>query len=123
MSLSTAEPIRIPTASGAPQATGEVDLRMNLPAGDVAPPNAPGNFDPDDPSTYNHSTSVTIFDSLGDSHIMTYYFIKDPVQANEWTMFTAVDGTPVDIPDPGGQFEPDGVTLQQVLLLVMFRAI
>ncbi|WP_448249191.1 flagellar hook protein FlgE [Thalassotalea agariperforans] len=110
VSLSTAEPIRIPTASGAPQATGEVDLRMNLPAGDVAPANAPGNFDPEDPSTYNHSTSVTIFDSLGDSHIMTYYFIKDPVQANEWTMFTAVDGTPVDIPDPGGQFEPDGVT-------------
>lgn len=110
VSLSTAEPIRIPTASGAPQSTAEVDLRMNLPAGDVAPANAPGNFDPADPITYNHSTSVTIFDSLGDSHIMTYYFIKDPVQANEWTMFTAVDGTPVNIPDPGGQVEPDGVT-------------
>ena len=106
VSLSTAEPIRIPTASGAPQATSEVDIRMNLPAGDVAPANAPGNFDPADPLTYNHSTSVTIFDSLGDSHIMTYYFIKDPVQANEWTMFTAVDGEAVNIPDPGGQVHP-----------------
>ncbi|MGJ8692801.1 MAG: flagellar hook protein FlgE [Thalassotalea sp.] len=106
VSLSTAEPIRIPTASGAPQATSEVDIRMNLPAGDVAPANAPGNFDPEDPLTYNHSTSVTIFDSLGDSHIMTYYFIKDPAVTNEWTMYTAVDGNPVDVPDPGGQVHP-----------------
>jgi len=35
VSLSTAEPIRIPTASGAPQQSGEVDIRMNLPAGDT----------------------------------------------------------------------------------------
>lgn len=101
VSLSTTEPIRIPTASGAPQASSEVDLRMNLPAGDVQPAGAPGNFDINDPLTYNHSTSVTVFDSLGDSHIMTYYFVKTAT-ANEWNMFTAVDGTPVNIADPGG---------------------
>lgn len=101
VSLSTTEPIRIPTASGAPQSTSEVDLRMNLPAGDVQPAGAPGNFDVSDPLTYNHSTSVTVFDSLGDSHIMTYYFVKTGT-ANEWNMFTAVDGTPVNIADPTG---------------------
>ena len=35
VALSTASPIQIPTASGAPQATTEVDIRMNLPAGDA----------------------------------------------------------------------------------------
>jgi len=100
VSLSTASPIRIPTASGAPTPTSEVDIRMNLPAGDAFITGAPANFDPTDPLTYNHSTSVTVFDSLGDSHIMTYYFIKeDPtVNANTWTMYTAVDGTMLDIP-------------------------
>ena len=73
VSLSTATPILIPTASGAPTKTSEVDIRMNLPAGDVAPANPV--FDPTDPLTFNNSTSVTIFDSLGDSHVMTYYFI------------------------------------------------
>jgi len=100
VSLSTAAPIRIPTASGAPTPSTEVDIRMNLPAGDAFITGAPANFDPTDPLTYNHSTSVTVFDSLGDSHIMTYYFIKeDPaVNANTWTMYTAVDGTMLDIP-------------------------
>ena len=104
VSLSTTEPIRIPTASGAPTPTSEVDIRMNLPAGDSYISNAPGNFDPDDPLTFNHSTSVTIFDSLGDSHIMTYFFVKDdptpapgPDNANEWMLFAAVDGNVIDL--------------------------
>jgi flagellar hook protein FlgE len=101
VSLSTAEPIRVPTASGAPTKTSEVDVRMNLPAGDSYISGSPGNFDPDDPLTFNNSTSVTIFDSLGDSHVMTYFFIKDDptVSPNNWVMFAAVDGNPIDLVD------------------------
>jgi flagellar hook protein FlgE len=104
VSLSTAEPIRIPTASGAPTETSEVDIRMNLPAGDSYIANTPGNFDPDDPLTYNNSTSITIFDSLGDSHIMTYFFIKDDpaTNPNEWIVFSAVDGEVINLQDPNG---------------------
>ncbi|WP_114325260.1 flagellar hook protein FlgE [Candidatus Colwellia aromaticivorans] len=94
VSLSTATPVLIPTASGAPTKTSEVDIRMNLPAGDVAPANPV--FDPTDPLTFNNSTSVTIFDSLGDSHVMTYYFVK--ASANQWNMFTAVDDVMVNVP-------------------------
>ncbi|SEK50110.1 flagellar hook protein FlgE [Colwellia chukchiensis] len=104
VSLSTAEPIRIPTSSGAPQQSSEVDIRMNLPAGDAYISGAPGNFDQTDPLTFNHSTSVTVFDSLGDSHIMTYYFVKDDpsTNPNEWNVFAAIDGTMVDlVADPG----------------------
>ncbi len=113
VSLSTAKPIRIPTASGAPTKTSEVDIRMNLPAGDAFISSAPGNFDPEDPLTFNHSTSVTIFDSLGDSHIMTYYFVKDdpsvPATANTWMLFAAVDGEMIDLEDPaGGGTNPTG---------------
>jgi len=93
VALSTAAPVLIPTSSGAPTKTNEVDVRMNLPAGDTAPAFA---FDHTDPLTYNNSTSVTIFDSLGDSHVMTYYFRKQ--SANNWEMFTAVDNTLVNIP-------------------------
>jgi len=99
VSLSTSSPIRIPTASGAPTQTSEVDVRMNLPAGDTPITGAPANFDMTDPLTYNHSTSVTVFDSLGDSHIMTYYFIKDPGNANEWFLTSAVDGTLLNMRD------------------------
>jgi flagellar hook protein FlgE len=99
VSLSTAEPILIPTASGAPTKTSEVDVRMNLPAGDSYIAGAPGGFDPDDSLTFNNSTSVTIFDSLGDSHIMTYYYIKDDPNTapNQWMLFAAIDGKVIDL--------------------------
>ncbi len=99
VSLSTASPIQIPTSSGAPQFTTEVDVRMNLPAGDSYITGAPLNFDPSDPLTFNNSTSVTIFDSLGDSHVMTYYFLKeDPATApNQWTLFSAIDGNVINM--------------------------
>ena len=111
VSLSTAEPIRIPTSSGAPQKTSEVNIRMNLPAGDTYSADAEANFDPEDPTTFNHSTSVNIFDSLGDSHIMTYYFVKDdPATApNQWMLFAAVDGKAINLEDPGG-VAPQGGT-------------
>ena len=102
VSLSTATPIQIPTSSGAPTETSEVDIRMNLPAGESFISGAPGNFDQTDPLTFNHSTSVTVYDSLGDSHVMTYYFVKeDPTTTpNSWLMFSAVDGTMVNVQDP-----------------------
>ena len=119
VSLSTATPIQIPTASGAPQFTTEVDVRMNLPAGDSYITDAPLNFDPTDPLTFNNSTSVTVFDSLGDSHVMTYYFVKDnpndvagpPIvlgKPNEWILFAAIDGKTIDLEDPLGDSAADG---------------
>ncbi len=111
VSLSTAKPVRIPTASGAPKQTAEVDLRMNLPAGASYIAGAPANFDKSDTLTFNHSTSVTVFDSLGESHVMTYYFVKQnpATDPNKWAMFAAVDGKMVDIQDPaGGSTNPRG---------------
>ncbi len=97
VALSTTEPVRIPDSSGSPQQTQEVDLKMNLPAGDQALD--PADFDPSDPLTYNNATSVTVYDSLGDSHVQTFYFIKDanfPTD-NEWLMFTAIDGNLINL--------------------------
>ena len=102
VALSTTEPVRIPDSSGSPQQTSEVDIRMNLPAGDSALD--PADFNPEDPLTYNAATSVTVYDSLGDSHVMTYYFIKDGTAGvdNEWYVATAVDDTLVDMTDSTG---------------------
>jgi flagellar hook protein FlgE len=92
--------VRIPDSSGAPQQTTEVSLKMNLPAG--AEPVNLELFNPEDPNTYNAATSVTVFDTLGESHVMTYYFMKDEAAVaadpprNEWVGVTFVDDQPVD---------------------------
>lgn len=64
-------------------------------------------FDPNDEGTYNHATSVTINDSLGNEHIMTQYFVKqeydptDPTTSqNQWVMYVQIDGQDVGDPDP-----------------------
>ena len=93
VALSTTEPVTIPDSSGSPTATSEVSLTMNLPAGEEAVD--PAFFDPDDTTTYNSATSVTVYDSLGDSHVMTYYFMKDSLNDNEWLGVTYVDDIPL----------------------------
>lgn len=94
VALSTTVAVRIPDSSGSPQQTTEVSPRFNLPAGDDAVD--VDLFDPADPLTYNAATSITVYDSLGDSHIMTYYFMKDVAATNEWVAVTYVDDQPVN---------------------------
>lgn len=110
VALSTTVPVRIPDSSGSPQPTSRVDMDLNLNAGEAALD--PALFDPKDEKTYNYSTSVTVYDSLGESHIMTYYFMKDanpPVRPpatsanpNEWLVVSAVDDVLVNMQDSNG---------------------
>ncbi|MDO3382615.1 flagellar hook-basal body complex protein [Gilvimarinus algae] len=64
-------------------------------------------FDPNDQATYNHGNSTTIYDSLGNPHIMTQYFVKQPfdpmdpsTSPNHWLMYVQIDGQNVGDPDP-----------------------
>ena len=62
-------------------------------------------FDPSDQDTYNHATSTTIYDSLGNPHVMTQYFVKEPLdpdrpnEQNLWVMYVQIDGYEVGDPD------------------------
>ncbi len=48
-----------------------------------------GTFSPTNPNTYNNSTSLTIYDSLGASHIASLYFQKS--SSNTWNTFLTID--------------------------------
>ncbi len=96
-SLSSTQNLRLPESAGVPQQTGQVTLGINLPS-DV-PALDITNFNPTDNATYSRSTSANIFDSQGESHIATVYYIKNAGSAtgNEWHMFHYIDNEPVDI--------------------------
>ncbi|MEX2475150.1 flagellar hook protein FlgE [Marinobacter sp.] len=54
-------------------------------------------FNPLDQRTYNHATSTTIYDSLGNSHELTQFFVKEPSPGNgvgqsEWSIYMQIDG-------------------------------
>ncbi len=79
--LTSAVPLQLPVTSGDPQATANISLGVNLPAdADVVTEKdqfSDGyNFNPNNPDTFTNSTSITIFDDLGNPTIATIYFIK-----------------------------------------------
>lgn len=57
------------------------------------------SFNPGDQETYNNSTSVSIYDSLGNSHVLTMFYVKEAAP-NTWTMYAQIDGEDVGDPNP-----------------------
>jgi len=83
------------TGLSQPQATSTASITANLPANATQPPDAP--FAANDPNSYNNTTSLTVYDSLGAAHTASLYFIKGAT-ANDWTVQLTVDGTAVGAP-------------------------
>lgn len=87
-------------------------------------------FDPTNQETYNAATSLSIFDSLGNPHAMSLYYVKERFtpgvsgeEENRWSLYVLIDGYDVGDPDPNlpppqnseatrsrfeVQFNPDG---------------
>jgi len=101
--LTSAKSLQLPTTAGLPQASSKIDLGVNLPAdAEILPQqaqyssgNAVYRFDRNDPNTFNRSTSITVFDSLGNPSIATIYYVKtsnatieDPT--NKWQTYIYV---------------------------------
>ena len=85
--LDSAIPLQLPVTSGAPQATSNIDLAVNLDSGSVVVPDQDKysggyTFDPNDTDSFTNSTSLTIFDDLGNPTIATVYFIKTQSSAD-----------------------------------------
>jgi len=67
--------MKVPDQFGQPKESENIDIGVNLPASAEA--KNPSNFDFNEASTYNKSTSLTMYDSLGQPYKMTTYYVKD----------------------------------------------
>ena len=79
--LVSANPLQLPITSGTPQATSNIELGVNVPATapvitEKAEFSTGYTFSPTNPESFNNSTSITIFDDLGNPTIATIYFIR-----------------------------------------------
>lgn len=86
------EDLRLITSDSAPQATSVAEVVYNLPAN--APQPTTATFDPAIPSSYNNSTSLTVYDTLGAAHTASIYFVKSAVP-NTWQAHLYLDGNAV----------------------------
>ncbi|HET7267206.1 MAG TPA: flagellar hook protein FlgE [Oleiagrimonas sp.] len=87
----TPQPIQVPSAAMAANATSKVNATFNLDAtmGTINRGTTP--FDANDPGTYSYANTGTTYDSLGVPHLMTTYFTK--TGANTWETRVAIDGS------------------------------
>jgi len=86
--------ITIDTADLTPKQTSLARLGVNLDSRAAQPSVQP--FNAGDPLSYTASTSLTTFDTLGNPHIMTVYFVKEPTTAAaDYAMYTRLDSDPV----------------------------
>ena len=123
--LSTTRGIEIPSTAGQPSATSNLFQAVNLDSRETPIQKAgenPGDpdeiykgegtpdtstFDPADPATFTDSTSSTVYDSLGESHTVTTYYVKrDP---NTWDVYQSVNGELQDfsVRDEDGNLDTD----------------
>lgn len=103
-----AGPIRLDSSNIPPQSTSLIDIAVNLDSSESPPNSFP--FDPERPSSFTHSTSLTVYDSLGSPALASMYYVKTAIP-NEWEVHTMVNGEHLRGPaDPTtGLFNPDKI--------------
>ena len=110
--------LQLDTSLIEPNPTGSVDITLNLDSRETAPlvPFG-GPFDAfavpptsPDSNSFNATSSTTIYDELGNPHVLSTFFVKTST-ANQWEVHTLVDGVTTSGPDTltfqsNGQFDP-----------------
>ena len=87
---STPAPLQVSSSQLQANMTTAASIGLNL---DSSKAVATGTFDPTDSTTYNNSTSMAVYDSLGNSHSLATYYAK--TGANTWAVYGTFDGTPL----------------------------
>jgi flagellar hook protein FlgE len=80
-------PLQVSTSDLTPTATTTGGVVLNL---DSRDPTIALPFNVSDPKTYNKASSITVYDSLGNPHTESTYFVK--TAANTWSVFGSMDG-------------------------------
>ncbi|WP_027148006.1 flagellar hook protein FlgE [Methylobacter tundripaludum] len=99
-SVGVFRPLTIDTSQGLPNSTENINLALTINGGATAPTTTV--FDPTNALSYNNTTSITTYDSQGNAHIASTYYVKTPV-ANVWDAYLFLDDYGITT---GGQAVP-----------------
>ncbi len=96
--LSTGAPadLNINTSDLTPKTTTKVKAVLNLDSGSTVPVTTPFNMA--DPTTYNSSTAVSVYDSLGNAHTLQTFYVK--TAPNTWNVYASTDGGAASLVSP-----------------------
>lgn len=92
--------------------TGNVSFTGNIDSRVTVPENA---FSIDDPTSFNSTSTTTIYDSAGNAKQLALYFVRDPLAAETFNVYAAIDdevlpGTTNLVFDAAGLLAPASAT-------------
>ena len=110
--LPTLGDLRVDTGLLNQKQTGNVNFAGNIDSRGGIPENA---FSIDDPTSFNSTSTTTIYDSAGNAQELALYFVRDPIAAETFTVYAAIDdevlpGTTDLVFDAAGLLAPDSAT-------------
>ncbi len=111
-------PIVIPQGALAPTASTQATLSGNL---NSSSPVISGAINPSDPTTYSSSVSVQVYDSLGNAHVLTFYFQNagpgTAPAAENWNWTATLDGSATGLTNNSGSvgFNTSGAVVSGAL--------
>jgi flagellar hook protein FlgE len=99
--LSTGSPqkLQINTADLPPAVTKTVTETLNLDSTQPVPATTP--FSATDPTSYNNATSVSVYDSLGNSHVLQTFYVS--AGNGNWSVYAVADDVPLVTTPAGGK--------------------
>ena len=83
-------PLRISTTDVAPTPTSSFEAVFNL---DSRKPAITVPFNANDPTTYTNTTASTVYDSLGNPHVIELFFVRTSIPG-QWDLFGTIDNSP-----------------------------
>jgi flagellar hook protein FlgE len=90
LAVGAAVPLRIDPADQPPKVTSAIQIQLQLDSRVQPPKKSP--FDTADPDTYNKQVPMTVYDTLGNSHTLSTYYVRT-ADASVWNVYAAKDGT------------------------------
>jgi flagellar hook protein FlgE len=104
--------LRVDTGLLNQKQTGQISFAGNLDSRSEAPEN---DFSIDDPTSFNSTSTTTIYDSAGNAHQLALYFARDPDAGTTFNVFVAIDdvvqpGTATLVFDDAGLLDPTSAT-------------
>jgi flagellar hook protein FlgE len=99
--------LQISSSQLPPTVTSSFATSLNLDARQTVP--ATAVFNTADPTSFNNTTSGSVIDSLGNSHVFTMYFVKTAT-AGQWDLHATIDGGATSTVDLGGTPIPPALT-------------
>ncbi len=84
--------LQLSTAQVDPKGTSRASLGLNLDSAAAGIDATALPFNPVDPNTYQHSTSLNIHDSQGTPHLLGLYFARDATESSRWNVYATLDG-------------------------------